>query len=265
VHDGPDDTATTSAPTGAPTSGPTTREQRAVRRTRRRFARRQWARRWLSLRYVVAAVLLLAALGTAVWLVFFSTGMQVHRVEVSGNRLLSDDAVRRIADLPDGEQLALVDLDRARNRVGALAEVKAVDVTRHWPDTVEIEVVEREAVAVVELGGRIRGLDAEGVVFREYRSVPKGMPRVRPTTSTGSDALREAAAVVGALPADLAARVDHVAVETIDRITLVLRDGREVLWGSAEESEQKGQVLALLLKEKGRVFDVSVPGSPTAR
>ena len=42
-------------------------------------------------------------------------------------------------------------------------------------------------------------------------------------------------------------------------------DGREVLWGSAEESEQKAQVLALLLEEKGRVFDVSVPGSPTAR
>ena len=270
MADRPDDTGNGTTATGTtsttrPPDGPTTREQRAVRRTRRRFARRQWARRWLSLRYVLAAVLLVAALGTGVWLVFFSTGMQVHRVEVSGNELLSDDAVRRIADVPEGEQLALVDLTRTRNRVGALAEVKSVDVTRHWPDTVEISVVERKAVAVVELGGRIRGLDADGVVFREYKAVPKGMPRVRPTTSTGSEALREAAAVVGALPADLAARVDHVAVETIDQITLVLRDGREVLWGSAEESEQKAQVLALLLEEKGRVFDVSVPGSPTAR
>ena len=243
----------------------TIRQQRAARRTRRRFARRQWARRWLSLRYVMALLLLVAAVGTAVWLVLFSTGMQVHRVQVSGNQLLSDVAVRRVAAVQSGEQLALVDLDRARNRVGSLAEVKSVDVTRQWPDTVEIRVVEREAVAVVELGGRIRGLDADGVVFREYRSTPRGMPRVRPTTSTGTDALKEAAAVVSALPDGLASRVDHVEVETIDQITLVLRDGRQVLWGSAEQSEQKAQVVELLLREKGRVFDVSVPGSPTAR
>lgn len=247
-------------------TAPTTREQRAARRTRRRFARRQWARRWLSLRYVVALVLLLAALATGVWLVFFSAGMLVNRVEVTGNRLLSDDALRRIAAVPAGEQLALVDLDRARNRVGSLAEVESVDVTRHWPDTVEISVVERTAVAVVELGGRLRGLDADGVVFRDYQAPPKDLPRVRPTTSTGSDALKEAAAVVGALPADLAARVDHVAVETIDRITLVLRDGRQVVWGSAEESELKARVLETFLASvQARVYDVSVPESPISR
>src|SRR5918998_5924494 len=104
----------------------TIRQQRAARRTRRRFARRQWARRWLSLRYVMALLLLVAAVGTAVWLVLFSTGMQVHRVQVSGNQLLSDVAVRRVAAVQSGEQLALVDLDRARNRVGSLAEVKSV-------------------------------------------------------------------------------------------------------------------------------------------
>ena len=71
--------------------------------------------------------------------------------------------------------------------------------------------------------------------------------------------------MVSALPDDLATRVDHVEVETVDQITLVLRDGREVLWGSAEESQQKAQVVAVLLGERGRIFDVSVPGSPTSR
>ena len=103
-------------------------------------------------------------------------------------------------------------------------------------------------------------------MFRDYKAVPKGMPRVRPTTSTGTDALKEAAAVVAALPDDLAARVDHVAVETIDQITLVLRDGREVLWGSAEESELKAEVLeTFLAKVQARVYDVSVPESPIAK
>ncbi|CUR61743.1 Cell division protein FtsQ [metagenome] len=241
-------------------------EERAARRTRRRFARRQWARRWLSLRYVLAFVLVVAVLATSVWLVFFSATLQVKRVEVVGNDLLSDGRVREIADVPLGEQLALVDLARADARVGSLAEVRSVDVTRTWPDAVRIQVVERTAVAVVELAGRLRGLDADGVVFRDYKTAPKGMPRVRPGSSAGTDALKEAATVVAALPEDLATRVDHVEVATVDQITLVMRDQRQVLWGSAEESELKAQVIdRLLAAQKASVYDVSVPGNPTVR
>ena len=242
------------------------RAVRAEGRTRRRFARRQWARRWLSLRYVVALLLVVALVATSVYLVFFSTTLQVKRVEVVGNDLLSDARVREIADVPIGDQLALVDLARADARVGALAEVKSVDVTRTWPDVVRIAVVERTAVAVVELAGRIRGLDAEGIVFREYKSVPKGMPRIRPGSAAGTDALQEAATVVSALPKDLATRVDHVEVATVDQITLVLRDQRQVLWGSAEESELKAEVVdKLLAAQEASFYDVSVPGNPTFR
>ena len=241
-------------------------DERAERRTRQRFARRQWARRWMRWKFVVASVLLVALLVTGVWLVFFSATLSVKKVDVAGNELLSDQRVLRIAAVPEGEQLALVDLADAARRVETLSEVKDADVTRVWPDGVLITVTERTAVAVVELGGKIRGLDEDGIVFRDYKSVPEGMPRVRPTTSTGTDALKEAAAVVSALPDDLSGRVDHVEVQTIDQITLVLRDGREVLWGSAEESDLKATVLAELLEvQDASVYDVSVPGSPTTR
>ncbi len=249
------------------TSGAATEPEQdlSTARMRRRFARRQWARRWLSLRYVLAALLLVGLVVGGAWLVLGSSWLQVHQVDVSGNKLLSVGEVRRAAGVDTGEQVALVDLDRAADRVAALAPVKSAEVNRAWPDRIEVRIVERTPVAVVEIGGRLRGLDAEGVVFREYRRPPAGLPRVRPTTSTGTDALKEAATVVGALPDELARRVDHVEVETIDQVTLVLRDGRQVMWGSAEESAQKAEVLAVLLDEPGKVFDVSVPGSPTAR
>ncbi len=237
----------------------------ATRRTRRRFARRQWARRWLSLRYVLAVVVVAGLIAASIWLVFFSTTLQAKKVEVVGNELVSDARVREIADVPLGDQLALVDLARADARVASLAEVLSVDVTRTWPDGVRITVVERTAVAVVELDGRIRGLDADGVVFRDYRTAPRGMPRIRPGGTAGVDALKEAASVVSALPQDFAARIDHVEVATVDQITLVLRDERQVMWGSAEESALKAEVTERLLAEKGTVYDVSVPGSPTIR
>ena len=47
--------------------------------------------------------------------------------------------------------------------------------------------------------------------------------------------------------------------------SLRLRDGTRVLWGSAEQSELKAQVIDVLLKEGGSVFDVSAPAYPTRR
>jgi cell division protein FtsQ len=240
---------------------------RAVVRTRRRFARRQWARRWLAWKPVVAVLLLVALLVGAVWLVFFSSYLSVQGVQVSGTHQLSASEVRAAAAVEEGQPLARVDLDRIRSRVEAMAPVRSADVTREWPDQVRIVVQEREAVAVVEISGELRGMDAEGVVFRSYAKAPPGLPRVESAAAAGSEALREAALVVAALPGDLAGKVDHVAVTTVDEISLVLRDGRTVAWGSAERSDEKADVLAALLAapstQEARKFDVSVPGQPT--
>lgn len=237
--------------------------QRARDRTRRRFARRQWARRWLTWRYVLAAVLLVATVATGVWLVLFSSVLAVKSVTVTGADVLSEREVKRAAAVPEGEPLALLDTDAMRVRLEALAPVRSADVARRWPDGVEILVEEREVVAVIDLGGRWRGMDAEGIVFRDYPRPPAGVPRVQVLSTADRDALREAASVIAALPADLAARVDHVEVETVDRIALVLRDDRRVEWGSAEESTEKAAVLAALLEAReARVYDVSVPGQP---
>jgi len=257
-------TTTRSEPTTQQTSRP--EADRARQRTRRRFARRQWARRWMRWKLVVALVLVLGLLITGVWLVFFSAAMSVRTVEVAGNQVVGDAKALRIAAVPEGAQLVFTDLADAERRLETLAEVKSAEATRAWPDGVLLTITERQAVAVVELGGRIRGLDSEGVVFRDYKQAPANLPTVRPTTSTGTDALKESAAVVSALPEELAARVDHVEVTTIDQITLALRDGRQVQWGSAEESDLKARVLdELLAQVQAPVYDVSVPGSPVTK
>ena len=45
-----------------------------------------------------------------------------------------------------------------------------------------------------------------------------------------------------------------------------IRDRRQVLWGSAEDSELKAQVVdRLLAAQQASSYDVSVPGNPTYR
>lgn len=231
-------------------------------RTRRRFARRQWARRWVTWKWAVSLLAAVSLVAGGVQLVWFSQVLGVTSVTVSGTGFLSADEIRAAAAVPRGRPLARVDLDLVESRVAALAPVRSVEAARVWPDSVAITVEERTPVAVVSIGGTVRGLDADGVVFRTYPRKPRSLPLVQADAEVRSEAIEEAAAVVSAMPSELAGRVDHIEVRTVDEISLVLRDGRTVVWGSADQSELKARVLGALLKEKGTRYDVSVPGQP---
>ncbi len=240
-------------------------EEQTVRLARKRFARRQWARRWLAWRVVLAVLAVLAVVAGVVWLVFFSSVLAVKGVQVEGAAVLDPRDVRRVAAVPTGSPLAGVDLDEVAERVEALAPVLDVDVSRAWPSRIRIDVTERVAVAVVDQGGVLHGVDEEGVMFRRYPSRPPSLPLLRIGAATQTDALAEAARVVESLPRDIASRVEYVSVSTVDTISLRLRSGQTVQWGSADESGHKAEVLAVLLEQKASLYDVTVPGQPVIR
>jgi cell division protein FtsQ len=76
---------------------------------------------------------------------------------------------------------------------------------------------------------------------------------------------RAAMQVLAALPAPLRARVASVAAPAPDAVTLHLRGGRTVVWGSAANSARKALVAAVLLRRAGRTVDVSAPGIAVLR
>jgi cell division protein FtsQ len=233
--------------------------------TRKKFLRRQRARRWLVWRRILAVLVAVALVGGLVWLFFFSSVLAVKGAEVRGVEVLSASEVEDVADVPLGVPLATVDLTAVEARVEGLAAVSSAEASRAWPDHVRIDVTEREAVAVVSWEGQWRGLDETGVLFRTYPEQPAGLPEVTMSAATPVEALAEAAAVVQALPGDLLARVDHLEVGSIDRITLELTGGSTVVWGSADESGDKAAVLEVLLHQEAKVYDVTAPGRPTIR
>lgn len=233
--------------------------------SRKRFARRQWARRWLRLRVVVLAVAVVAVVAVGGWLIFFSSVLSVKGVDVEGNSLLSHEQVMAAADIATGVPLARADISAIRGRVEDLPAVKSADVSREWPDRILVRVQERVALAVVERGGTFRGIDSTGFAFRSYSSAPPKLPRIKIGEDTADEAVAEGAAVVAALPRRIARKVEYVQLRTVDQISLELRDGRTIEWGSAEKSADKAEVITILLRQKAQVYDVSVPGQPTTR
>ena len=243
-------------------SGGDSGEEQTVRIARKDFRRRRYAGRT---RTVALLVLVAALVGGAVWLVYFSSFVTAQSVRVEGNASVGTLRVERAADVPLGTPLARVDLDAIVARVESIPSVSDVAVSRRWPDTVQISVTERTPVAVVDQGSGLRALDAEGVIFGGYSTRPAGLPLVRTPATTSADALVEAGKVVDSLPAGIATKVDTIEVSSVDRISLLLDSSRRVVWGSAEGSREKAEVLGVLLKRPGQVIDVSVPGRPTTR
>ncbi|MFD1826602.1 MULTISPECIES: cell division protein FtsQ/DivIB [Mumia] len=230
-----------------------------------RFAGRRWRARLQRLRPYLLVAAVLAAAGGVAWTVLETPVLGAHHVDVRGASTVGAEVVRAQAAVPDGRPLARLDLGAVGDRVEEIPQVASVDVRRQWPRTVVVEVTERRPVA--RLAGRndVRLIDSDGVVYPPAGKPPRRLPSVELASGAGprAEALREVAQAVAAMDAGLARKVREVRVSSRDAITLELRDGAEVAWGSADHAELKADVLSALLKQKATAYDVSAPERPT--
>ncbi|MCE3554971.1 FtsQ-type POTRA domain-containing protein [Pseudonocardia sp. RS11V-5] len=234
---------------------------RAARPGDRRFR----VRRRVALTLLV--LVLLAALGVGSWLLLTRSGLaDVETVEVTGTLTVSRDAVLDAAAVETGGPLAEVDTKAAAERVAQLPGVGSVQVSRGWPHTVEIAVVERTAVALARTPQGITLVDATGVAYQKAPEVPPALPMLG-FGAVGPDdpSTRAALTVLQALPADLRGQVttidvDNAATEPTVRLGL---GERQVLFGSTDRADRKVAVLVPLLTQEGSVYDVSSPELPT--
>ena len=229
----------------------------------RRFAIRSWTRRLPGWRLLLSILVAAALSAAAVWALFFSTLLSVTDIRVDGAARLTPAQLEQAAAVPMGEPLARLDLDGIAARVAAIPAVRTVSVARHWPHTLAIRVTERVPLALVGAPHGRRGVDASGTTFRLARGEHQRLPRLIVDRNAAPGLLSEAARVIAALPTKLADRVEKVRAATPDSITLYLRGGEEVRWGSAARSAEKARVLAVLLRQPAAVYDVSVPHQPT--
>ncbi|MFT4298502.1 MAG: FtsQ-type POTRA domain-containing protein [Aeromicrobium sp.] len=233
-------------------------------------ARRRRERLRRTLR-VLTVLVVVAILGAGVWLVAFSSVLAADRVKVTGVDLLSTQEVLAAADVPLGTPLVRLDVDGIEERVSSLAPVESVDVSRSWTGTVTVAVTERTAVAWVDDGGEIRGVDRFGADFRTFDE-PPALTEIRVPAEQGRDrrqSLEGLGSVVDTLASsapELLGQIAYGEAQSQDSITFQLVDGRRVQWGSAEESERKIEVIeALLASVEATEYDVSAPEQPTTR
>lgn len=217
-------------------------------------------------RTVLVTVLTGALVGGAAYAALLSPLLGVREIAVTGAIGISPDQVRQAASVPSGSPMLRLDVDEVRRRVAAIREVRTATVTRQWPATLTIAVTERVPLAAVAMGARVAVVDRTGVVLDVADIRPYGLPLIQVARFDPADpVVKSALEVLTSLPGSFGSRVREVRAPARDQVTLILGDGRAIVWGGRERAAQKARIVASLADRKASVIDVSSPQVVTVK
>ena len=216
----------------------------------------------------------LAGAGALGWLLLISPVLALDpgEVEVTGaGTVVAVDQVLAVVGERAGTPLPRLDTVGLRDRVLEVPGVREARVVRQWPHGIAVQLVSREPVAAVPEDAPATGLvllDEQGVQVGRAEVAPDGLPVV--DVPVGDErTLSTVLEVLEQLPPDLLAQVGSVSAQSQDTVTMQLRDGPQIDWGSAEETPLKIAVLAALRAAPdaagATVLDVSAPRMPITR
>ena len=218
-----------------------------------------------GLKLVVWTVLLVVLFVGLGLLLYFTPIMAARNVVITGVGAVTQEEIIAAAAVKQGTPLLQVNTDDVAERVATIRRVATARVQREYPSTLRITVVERVPVAVKDFPDGPHLFDRDGVDFATgppppnlaYLEVDNPGPSDPPT--------KAALAVMTALRPEVAGQVARVSAPSVASITLTLVDGREVVWGTTDRTEEKAQKLAALLTQPGHTYDVSSPDLPTVK
>ena len=110
-----------------------------------------------------------AIAGTAMAETIGDAGFTMKRVEIKGAERVSRLDIYNVAFDQPSMALPLVDLEATRERLLQFGWVKEARISRRWPDTLVVDVVERQPVAIWQNTRQLNLIDGEGVVLEPVR------------------------------------------------------------------------------------------------
>ena len=211
-------------------------------------------------------IILVAALG---YLFGWSSIFDIRSIEVSGlegSKTLTAKKIIRKSGIGIGDKLARVNAGDVARALSVYPEVAGVDINRKPLHTVELVIQLREVdVAFATRQGKFLLGDENGVTFVEVSRPPQGGPVIAGDRRFINDAMQ----IYDALPKKIRQRVARIDLPSKASITLELRGGLKILWGSVGDQEAKLTVLDALLaapeNKRARFVDIATPLTPTVR
>ncbi|HEY1839273.1 MAG TPA: cell division protein FtsQ/DivIB [Mycobacterium sp.] len=218
-----------------------------------------------GLKLFLVSLLLIVATAAVGLVLYFTPAMSARSIIITGIGAVTRDEVLDVAHVRLGTPLLQIDTDGVADRVAAIRRVASARVQRDYPSALRIIIVERVPLVVKDFPDGPHLFDRDGVDFATAPP-PPALPYIDVDNPGPTDpATKAALAVLTALRPEVVAQVSRIAAPSVASISLTLADGRKVIWGTNERTEEKAQKLAALLTQPGRTYDVSSPDLPTVK
>jgi len=157
------------------------RRQKPVEIRRKKFSGRSWPFYRRVLFYGVVGI----AAASAAWTAgrFLLYGQQVllikpEQIEVTGNHIVSREAVLLQFVHDRGRSVLRVPLDARRSALEEISWVEAATVQRVLPNRIRVELTERTPIAFLRIGTELALIDAHGVILDRPRGEELQFPIV---------------------------------------------------------------------------------------
>ena len=211
-------------------------------------------------------ILLFSLLG---YLFGWSSLFEVRKIEVAGidgSKTLTVKKVITKSGIAKGDKLARINAGAVARSLSMYPEIARVEINRKPLHTVEIALTLRKVeIALATNQGKYLLGDISGTTFIEVARPPKGVPVI----SGDRRFIVDAITIHNALPKRIRKKVTLIEIPSKASITLTLRSGLKILWGTVADQEAKLTVLSALLaapENKGaRFIDIATPLTPTVR
>ncbi len=209
----------------------------------------------------------------------FTPLFNISSVSVTGNKILSDEAVIKASGIAKGDNLFLVNTKKCEKSINALGYVKDVKIKRKFFSRIEIEVVESGEAAYIAFSGNYVGVSAEGKVvsitksskIKPKKAVISGYALNSAKKGEMLDGKKEekTEAVLLMLRTlsdnSLLSGVKKIDISDLKAISFVLNSDTKVTMGDTLEADYKLKCLSAVLGELGEVrggkIDVSNPSN----
>ncbi len=201
----------------------------------------------------------------------------VEEVVVNGEDHLAAESVVASAAIPAETSLHRLPASEIEARLARDPWIRSVKVSRDYPHTVVIDIVERKPSVVVDAGGKELWVVSTDGYWLGIRSTEEtGLLTVLDLASveasigakTKSEELTNAIKVINGISPELRARVRSISAPSVEKTALTTVDDIEIFIGEATDLKAKDRVIQeILAQEAGSVvyINVRVVDSPTWR
>jgi cell division protein FtsQ len=231
-----------------------------------------------AVRTALLGGVLVASLAILLW-VYTGTGvLNVKRVEFRGNEKLQADYLRALTGIGGDTHLLKMDVKAVESALLSEPYIARADITRHYPNTVEIEIVERRPSGYVLQNGKYALIDQEGMVLESVDAVPPGLVEIKdlalPLLLAGNKIsgaeFASVTSLIGSLPQALREKTAAAGINKDDGL-YIMADGTTVIYGEADDFSRKNAIalmaLSVLVPRYGAIeyIDVSYPEHPVIK